>query len=233
MRGPRTLATFAVVPSLSLRAVSWGAHIAGESAAVAADRAVEVASGARRHRLALLLVDVINAFFDERGAFFYPEASQVLPGIRALLDAARAGGRLVVHSREAHYPALIDYETRKLPQHCIAGSFDARPFPGFEALPNELELGKRRYSAFFATDLALVLREQGVEEIVVAGVKTNVCVRASIQDAFAYGFHPVLALGAVNSNRPHLHEASLEDIRRYFGEVVQLEEAIRRLRGPD
>lgn len=186
-----------------------------------------------RHRLALLLVDVINAFFDERGAFFYAAAREVVPGIRALLEAARAGGRLIVHAREAHYPGLIDFESLKLPEHCVAGSFDARPVPGFEVLPNELELGKRRYSAFFATDLALVLREQGVQEIVVAGVKTNVCVRATIQDAFAHGFRPVLPLGAVNSNRPHLHEASVEDIRRYFGDVVELDEAVRRLRGPN
>jgi nicotinamidase-related amidase len=52
-----------------------------------------------------------------------------------------------------------------------------------------------------------------------------------VQDAFAYGFEPILATGAVNSNRPHLHEATLEDVERYFGRVVDLEEAVSLLRG--
>lgn len=183
-------------------------------------------SGAR----ALLLVDVNNSFFDERGEFHYPAARDVLPGLTALLAAARDGHRLVVHAREAHYPGLDDFETKKLPPHTFRGEFDAQPFPGFEAAPGEPEVGKRRYSAFFATDVALLLREQAVEEVTIAGVKTNVCIRASVQDAFAHGFRPVIARGTVNSNRPHLHEAALEDIERYFGEVVELDEAIRRLR---
>jgi maleamate amidohydrolase len=180
------------------------------------------------HR-ALVLVDVNNAFFDDRGQFHYPEARQVLPAIEALLDAARGSGQLVVHVREAHHPGLPDFEERKLPRHCIAGEFDAAPYPGFEAAAGEPEIGKRRYSAFFATDLALLLAEQGIEEVIFAGVKTNVCIRASVQDAFAHGFRPVLVRGAVNSNRANLHAAALEDVERYFGEVIDLDEAVGRL----
>jgi maleamate amidohydrolase len=180
-------------------------------------------------RRALVLVDVNNAFFDPAGEFHYAAASEVLPGIRALLDAARGAGTLVVHVREAHHRGLDDFEWKKLPVHSIAGEFDAAPFPGFEAVPGEPELGKRRYSAFFATDLELLLREQGIEEVIFAGVKTNVCIRASVQDAFAHGFRPVLVRGAVNSNRPNLHEASLEDVERYFGEVIGLDEGVARL----
>ena len=54
---------------------------------------------------------------------------------------------------------------------------------------------KRRYSAFFATDLALLLREQRIDTMVVAGVKTNVCIRATCQDAFAHGLRVVLPAG--------------------------------------
>lgn len=180
-------------------------------------------------RRALLLVDVNNAFFDPGGQFHYPESRDVLPGITALLEAARRGGSLVVHAREAHYPALADFEGKKLPAHCITGEFDAHPFPGFDAAPGEPEIGKRRYSAFFATDLALLLTEQGIEELVVAGVKTNVCIRATVQDAFAHGFRPVLVRGATNSNRPNLHAAALEDVERYFGQVVDLDEGVARL----
>jgi nicotinamidase-related amidase len=92
---------------------------------------------------------------------------------------------------------------------------------------------KRRFSGFFETDLNLLLREAGVERIILVGVKTHVCVRATAQDGFAYGYHVVIPLEAVNSNYTHLHEASLEDIERYMGEVVSLDEALKMLSAAD
>ena len=186
-----------------------------------------------RHRLALLLVDIDHAFFDPRGAFFFPAVEAVVAPLHELLTAARAGGRLVVHARERHHVGLADFEVHKLPIHCVDDDFDALPFSGFEEMPGEPVIPKRRYSAFFATELALLLREQATERVIVAGVKTNVCIRATVQDAFAHGFRPTVVRGTVDSNRPHLHEAALEDIARYFGDVVDLETACRWLLGAE
>jgi len=191
------------------------------------------APGNARHRLALVLVDVNRSFFDPDGPFHYPEAHETLGPIAALLEAARSGGRLVVHAREAHRRGLHDFERPKLPEHSYVGDRDQEPYPGFEEREGEVVIPKRRFSAFFATDLALVLQEQHVERVIIAGVKTNVCIRATVQDAFAYGFKPVIARGSVSSNRRHLHEASLEDIQRYIGEVVDLETAVGWLRDED
>ncbi len=180
---------------------------------------------------ALLLVDVTNSFFQEGMPNHYAAAGQVLEPIRRLLDAARASRRIVVHAVERHYPGFDDYEWRKLPRHHFAGDPDQQIFPGFEPQgEREVLIGKRRYSAFFATDLALFLHEQKVERVVLAGVKTNVCIRASAQDAFASGFDVVVPREATNSNRPHLAAASLEDIDRYIGSVVSLREALECLK---
>jgi maleamate amidohydrolase len=191
----------------------------------------EWAAANERHDVALLLVDVINAFFHGDGIFHYPAAADVLPALGRLLEAAREGRRLVVHARESHYPGLADLEGTKLPPHCLAGELDAEFVAGFEPRGGEVEVPKRRYSAFFGTDLSLLLHEQRVRQVVIAGVKTNICIRATLQDAFAHGFEPILARGAVNSNRPHLHEAVLEDVELYFGRVVELDEAATLLRG--
>ena len=183
-----------------------------------------------RHRLALLLVDVNRSFFDTDGPFHYPGALDNLGPLHQLLEAARDGKRLIVHAREAHRKGLLDYERPKLPEHSYLGDRDQEPYPGFEERPGEIVIHKRRFSAFFATDLALLFQEQGTERVIIAGVKTNVCIRASVQDAFAYGFRPTIARGSVSSNRPHLHEASLEDIQRYIGEIVELDMAVDWLR---
>ena len=179
---------------------------------------------------ALILIDVINSFFRPGMPNYYPEAAATLDPLRRLLAAARAGGRIVVHAVERHYPAFDDFEWRKLPKHHFIGDDDAAFVDGFGPEgPRELVSPKRRYSAFFATDLALFLNEQGVRRLVIGGVKTNVCIRATIQDAFAHGFEVLLPREATNSNRPHLAAASLEDIERYFGKVVSLDEALKAL----
>lgn len=179
-------------------------------------------------RTALVLVDVIEAFFTPGAPTYYPEVTDALEPLRMLLDRARAHGRLVVHAVERHRPGAEDFEWAKLPRHCEIGGEYSGYVAGFEpaGTPNEIEVPKRRYSAFYATDLDLLLREHGIRRLVVAGVKTNVCVRATIQDAFAAGYEVLLPRQATNSNRPHLAAASLEDVDRYFGRVVDVEEAL-------
>src|ERR1700690_2909463 len=111
-----------------------------------------------REPTALLLIDVIDSFFSAGMPNFYPEAPLVLDPLRRLLAAARAGGRLIVHGAERHRPGLDDYEWRKLPHHHFVGAADAQVVPGFELSgEREVLVPKRRYSAFFATDLALLL----------------------------------------------------------------------------
>lgn len=176
---------------------------------------------------ALILVDIINDFFDERGPNFYAHVSEAVEPLAELLAAARQADALVVHAVERHRSQVADAEQPKLPVHCLEGSFEADFFPGFEPDQTRCEVvvPKRRYSSFFATDLALLLREQDIKRVVIAGVKTNVCIRATSQDAFAHGFEVVVPRQATNSNRRHLEEASLEDIDRYLGRVIDLMEA--------
>ncbi len=188
------------------------------------------AASAKPPPTALVLVDVINSFFLEGMPNYYPAATEVLGPLRRLQAKARESGALIVHAVERHYPGFEDYEWRKLPRHHLSGDPDAAFFAGFEPSGlREIVCCKRRYSAFFATDLALFLREQGIERVVVAGVKTNVCIRATVQDAFANGFSVVVPREATNSNRPHLAAAALEDIERYFGDVVPLDAALEML----
>ncbi len=178
--------------------------------------------------VALIVVDGINAFYDPSGSLYYPEVAETVEPILALLDRGRQRRVLRVHAVERHRVGLGDYEWTRLPEHMFAGTSEVEIFPPFSPPEDEreVEIGKRRFSAFFATDLALMLREQHVDTVVIAGVKTNVCIRATAQDAFANGFGVVVVREATNSNRPHLAEASLEDIDRYMGRVVSLQDAL-------
>jgi maleamate amidohydrolase len=178
---------------------------------------------------ALVLVDVLNGFFHPEGAMWYEGVERVVPALGRLLSTARASGSLVVHAADRHRPGVPDREFSVIPEHLPRGGFDSDFFAGFEPLAPEPIVEKRRYSAFFATDLALLLHEHGVETILVAGVKTNVCIRATATDGFAHGFSVVIPREATNSNRSHLEEASIEDMARYIARVVPVAEALEML----
>ena len=177
--------------------------------------------------IALVLIDVIKSFFDPTGPNYYPEYDSILKNIKILLESARYNNVIIIHVMESHSPDnKEDFEWRKLPIHCISGSFEAEPAESIEILKGEYVVHKRRYSAFFATDLDLFLREQKVSKIVLAGVKTNVCIRATAQDAFALGYDVEVVKETVGSDRSNLHKASLEDIQRYIGRVISMEDCL-------
>ncbi len=179
---------------------------------------------------ALLLIDLQNSFFHPQGGNYYAESEDVLPAVNQLIDAARRLERPIVFVAERHRPNVDDFEANKLPEHCVDGQFDSELIEGmFPRGEREFLLTKRRMSAFNATDLDLLLRELGVNRLIIGGVKANVCIRATVQDAFSLGYKCYVAKEAVNSNRNNLAEASLEDIDRYMGWVVPTLKAIELL----
>jgi maleamate amidohydrolase len=179
-------------------------------------------------KTALLVIDMQNAMLHPDGENYYPDAVAVIDPVLKLIEAARKNKTLIVHVADRHREFYADYEHKRLPTHAVTGGFDAAFFDGFgpEKGSLEVEIVKRRYSAFFSTELSLFLAEQQIDQVIIAGIKTNVCVRATAQDAFAYGFSVVVPREATNSNRSHLATASLEDIDRYIGKVVTLDDAI-------
>ena len=81
---------------------------------------------------------------------------------------------------------------------------------------------KRRYSGFFGTDLDLVLRENGVENVIIVGTKTNCCIRATVTDAFYLDYNPYVVKECVATNSEVVNEVHLTDIDKYLGDVVDM-----------
>jgi len=113
-------------------------------------------------------------------------AERALPAITRLVAHARAGGTPVVFTQEVHRAQLVDFG-RELdgdePVHCIEGTTGAELVLDVHEQGREWIIRKRRYSAFFATDLDLLLRGLGVGTIVACGLLTDVCVHYSCVDA--------------------------------------------------
>lgn len=121
-----------------------------------------------------------------------PDPAPALEAMLGLMDAARAAGTPVVLTQELHRPGGVDMG-RELdgdePLHCVEGTPGAALLPGFEVREGDFLVPKRRYSAFFGTDLQLLLRGLGVDRVVVCGMLSDVCVHLTCADAHQHDLH--------------------------------------------
>jgi len=186
---------------------------------------------------ALVIIDMQRDFVDP-GGFGELLGNDVTPlrevvsPLRSVLAAARAAGLHVIHTREGHRPDLADCPPSKLARgHLEVGIGDEGPMgrvlvrgePGhgiideLMPLPGEAVLDKPGKGAFYATDLELMLRNQGITSLIVAGVTTEVCVSTTVREANDRGYECLVLEDCVASYFPELHAAALRMITAQGG----------------
>jgi maleamate amidohydrolase len=184
-------------------------------------------------RPAVLVIDLVRAYTEAGGPFALPAPRPAVEAASALVEAARAGGHLVVWTVVRYAPGLGDAGlfVHKVPAlACFVedapgdwGELALTPAAG------EPVVVKQYASAFFGTSLASTLHAAGVDTVVVAGVSTSGCVRASAMDALNSGFRPQVVRQACADRTPALHDSNLADLDAKYADVVDLPEALARL----
>jgi nicotinamidase/pyrazinamidase len=168
---------------------------------------------------ALLVIDMLNDFIDERGALYCgPAGRAILPHIAARLAEARRSGVPIIFIADRHLPD--DREFDLFPPHCLTGTNGAAVCPELAPREGELIIAKRRYSAFFGTDLDLRLREIAVSEVTLVGVCTNICVYFTAADAKMLGYMVSVPGGEVASFDEEAHRFALTQMEKILGANV-------------
>jgi len=133
--------------------------------------------------------------------------------ILALVQSARAAEVPVVFIQEVHKRTLLDFG-RELDGvegvHCLEGDDATELADGLEPRPDEYLIRKRRYSAFFATELELVLKSYGAQTLVLVGALTDVCVHYTFADAHQHDYHCLVVADCVGGSSVKAHDAALE-----------------------
>lgn len=171
---------------------------------------------------ALLVVDMQRFFLDAASPTFTCGGVAILPRVKSLLGAFRRAGRPVIFSQHVHHPGDIDsgimgwwWEGK-----CLEGSPESEIHPELAPLPGEKVVPKHRYSAFYNTDLETVLRCLKLEDLVIAGVMTNMCCESTARDAYYRDYRVFLPADGSGSINEEMHLASLLNLAFGFAYVT-------------
>ena len=184
-------------------------------------------------RPALLVVDMVKAYLDPSSPLF-AGVEGALAATTVLLSAARSAGIPIVFTKVVYQAGGED------------GGLFFKKAQGLSLFVGESELGdladelartesepllrKQFASAFFATPLTEMLRGLGVDTVLITGLSTSGCVRATAVDAVQLGFAPMVVREAVGDRNIAPHEASLFDLDAKYADVVSLDATVTYLR---
>ncbi|MSO74707.1 MAG: isochorismatase family protein [Alphaproteobacteria bacterium] len=178
---------------------------------------------------AFLVVDFVQAYFEPSSPLYAGVEATLASALRVLAAARRAGIKRILTNVQYEkgganggiffrkVPALHSFE--------IGNPLGAWP-KGLTAETGELIISKQYPSAFFGTSLASTLTANGIDTVIITGVTTSGCVRATCVDAVSHGFIPIIVEEAVGDRAEGPHRANLYDMSAKYADVVSEAETI-------
>ncbi|MEQ8411700.1 MAG: isochorismatase family protein [Erythrobacter sp.] len=178
-------------------------------------------------RPALIIIDMVEAYFAPESPL-HAGVEDTLAAAVELRAAAREAGVPVIYTNVVFHPSMRDggrfAQKVGALANFVAGNAMGAWAKGLEPAEDELVVSKQYASAFFGTSLASTLTAGGHDSVVLAGVSTSGCIRASCVDACQHGFIPLVVEEAVGDRHEDVHRANLFDMNAKYGDVVTLAE---------
>jgi nicotinamidase-related amidase len=165
---------------------------------------------------ALVIVDMLKDFVD--GELANPRAQRIVEPLSRLLAHARQAGWVVVFSNDAHRPG--DPELKVWGDHAMEGTPGAEVIEELTPREGEVVSPKRAYGAFDGTGLADDLHGRGVDEVVITGQHTHICVRHSSYGALRNGFEVTVPRDGVCAFEGVDEDDALEYLKMAYGANV-------------
>ena len=177
---------------------------------------------------AVVVIDFTLAYTTPGSPFFAEGVVRAVADTVPLLQAARAAGIPVIHTKVMYHPSGADggWFVRKVPalRKLVPGEPLAEIDPKVAPLAEEVVIVKQYPSPFFGTPLAPMLVTLGVDTLILAGCSTSGCVRAGALDGVQHGYRVIVPRECVGDRHDGPHDANLFDINAKYGDVVGRDE---------
>jgi maleamate amidohydrolase len=177
-------------------------------------------------RPGLIVIDMAYGWTDPAYATGSARLDSAVEGIRQLLPLCRERDVPIVYTTSPYRKDDVDPMHRRGSDHRAWDEHACEIDVRLQPQKQDLVLYKEDASAFFGTHLASYLIEHGVDTLIVTGCSTSACVRATVTDARAYRFKPIVPRQCVQDRAAAAHEWNLFDINAKFGDVVEIGEVI-------
>lgn len=167
----------------------------------------------------ILVVDMQNDFVLPGAAHCVAGAYDTLPAIRKFLDYGRDKGWAVIYAYRIHRPSGVDAELFR--RHffeegqpfCIAGTKGAEVVEAITPQEGDIKITKQRFSAFFGTDLDIVLRGLGAKNIYIVGTQYPNCIRSTAVDAMGFDYNATVVTDCCSAATKEVAAANIYDIQ--------------------
>ena len=170
----------------------------------------------------VLVVDMLVGFMEPGHNLFCGEDSrEIVPNIQRLIERERAEGSSVIFICDNHDPD--DLEFQMFPEHCIRGTSETEIIAELAKYEGDV-VHKKRYSAFYGTDLEQRLKALGPDKIIICGVCTDICVMHTASDARNRDYAVEVPVDCVASFDSDAHQYALDHMKKILG--VQLVDSI-------
>ncbi len=165
----------------------------------------------------VMVIDMERGFTDPNGALYAGETvRRIIAPIRKILEEEGRKGAQFIFTRDMHDPD--DKEFEMWPPHCVKGTWETEIDPALADFAKDaIIIDKRRYSAFYDTDLESILERIAPDQIIVTGVATDICVMYTTADLRNRDYPVVIPANAVTSFDPEAHAFALKHMEKILG----------------
>lgn len=194
--------------------------------------AIERIQTVDKKKCALVIIDMQNDFVVEGACIECgPAGRATIPVIRKLKSWAYKNAIPVIYTQEHHRANLVDFgkELDHEPPHTLEGTPGMNIVDELTPQKGDYRILKRRYSAFFQTDLQMLLQGLKKDVLVICGVCTNICVYGTALDALQNGLHAVIVSDAVAGTSEEYHNLFLRHMEFLVGDVTDSDTLIKTL----
>ena len=166
----------------------------------------------------VLVIDMVNGFLQSGNNLYCgEEARGIIPNVQRLIEREQAGGGTVLFVCDTHDTDDLEFEM--FPVHCVRGTEEPKVIPELIGYEGRL-IPKRRYSAFFETDLEKTLLSLQPEKVIICGVCTDICVMHTAADARNRDYIVEVPTDCVASFDDDAHKNALQHMKKILGVVL-------------